>query len=120
MQTSSELRIAKHALEELKAIDITTLDVAKHTPFISQMIICTGSSSRHVKALADNVERMAKENNIEILGYEGHENADWVLVDLGDVVIHVMQAETREFYNLESLWGDFEEHENLVQPALQN
>lgn len=109
MRISQELKVAKIALEELKGIDILELDVTQHTAFFSHIIICTGSSGRHTRSLADHVARMAKEQGLNVLGYASDLSSDWVLVDLGDVVVHVMQAETREFYSLENLWGPFEE-----------
>ncbi len=109
MPLRKDVKIAQQALDDLKAIDLITLDVQSFTPFISYMLICTGSSSRHVKALADNVELVASQNNIKIVSYESDTSHDWVLVDLGDVVVHVMQEATREFYNLEKLWGEFDE-----------
>lgn len=103
------LEIVKTALEDLKAVNLVTLDVASLTPFVSQMFICTGTSSRHVKSLADNVERLAKEYHLPVFGYEGNALSDWILVDLGEIVVHVMQQEARDFYDLESLWGNFAE-----------
>jgi ribosome-associated protein len=120
MQLSPELTIAQHALEELKANNIVVLYVAQLTSVTSYMLICTGTSSRHVKSLAVNVERIAKENNIEILGHEGSDSAEWILVDLGSVIIHIMQAEARDFYNLENLWGNFEQVQaDEMIPSLQ-
>ena len=92
------------SLEDVKGVNIVVLDVSKKTDVTDRMIIATGTSSRHVKALAENVIADAKKAGTPARGSEGEPNADWVLVDLGDVVVHVMMAETRELYDLEKLW----------------
>lgn len=97
-------QIAVHALEDLKGADIKVLDVQHLTTVTDWMIICTGTSNRHVKSLADNVAAAARESGTRPLGIEGTESSEWVLVDLGSVVVHVMQAQTRVFYQLEKLW----------------
>jgi ribosome-associated protein len=102
MQTQQEIAI--RALDDLKAFDIKAIDVAKITCITDTMIIATGTSSTHVKALADNVIKNAKEQGIKLLSLEGTETGEWVLVDLGDVVVHIMQPRTRDFYHLEGLW----------------
>ena len=76
------------------------------TSLICYLVVVSGTSSRHVKSLADNVIQQAKAAGVPILGVEGESKADWVLVDLGDVVVHVMLPETRAFYDLERLWSD--------------
>jgi ribosome-associated protein len=93
------------ALEDRKGVDIKVLDVRGKSNVTDMMVVSTGTSNRQVRALADSVVEKAKERGIQPLGVEGDRNNEWVLVDLGDVVVHVMQAETREFYNLEKLWG---------------
>lgn len=94
------------ALEDIKAQDITVLDVSRLTSVTDLMVVASGTSSRHVAALADNVVQAAKEQGIPPLGVEGESGADWVLVDLGNLVVHVMLPETRQLYDLERLWVD--------------
>ncbi|MEM7465459.1 MAG: ribosome silencing factor [Pseudomonadota bacterium] len=92
------------ALEDGKAIDIKSLPVAEMTTITDFMIIASGSSNRQVRALTERVVDAARENGVKPRGREGEENGEWVLVDFGDVVLHLMQPATREFYQLEKLW----------------
>ena len=94
------------ALEDRKGRNIVTLDVGKITDITDFMVIASGTSNRHVKALVDQVVESAKAADNPPLGVEGRETHEWVLVDLGDVLVHLMQAETREFYDLERLWSE--------------
>ncbi|SRR5690625_1307378 len=98
------LTIATQALEDLKAQNVTVLPVSELTSIADYMVIATGTSSRHVKALAQEVTEQAKHAGFQPVGTEGDNSAEWLLVDLGDVIVHVMQAATREFYDLERLW----------------
>ncbi|MFZ9035252.1 MAG: ribosome silencing factor [Francisellaceae bacterium] len=98
------LTIAVDALEDIKAQDIKVMDVEHLTDMMSYIVVATATSQTHGNALAQNVEKKAKENNISILGIEGKAKSDWVLVDLGEVVVHIMLQETRDFYQLEKLW----------------
>ena len=99
------LALVIDALEELKGVDISILDVSKLTSITDRLVIASGTSTRHVKSLADNVTRKAKQAGFRVLGVEGEQAAEWVLVDLGDVVVHVMTPPIREFYALEKLWS---------------
>jgi ribosome-associated protein len=97
------------ALEDLKGVNIVTLDVAALTPMTDHMVLVTGTSNRHVKALVDAANESSKALGIQPLGIEGRESYDWVLVDLADVIVHVMNEEARNFYELERLWSDLDE-----------
>jgi ribosome-associated protein len=94
-----------NALEDIKATDITVLDVSKLTSITSYMIIASASSTRQAKSLAHNVQEKLKELGVQITGVEGEREGEWVLVDLGDIVVHIMLQGTRDYYNLEQLWG---------------
>jgi ribosome-associated protein len=97
--------IVLRALEDMKAVDTVTLDVRGRTGITDTMFIASGNSNRHVKAIADNVAEQAKAAGFRPLGMEGQESAEWILVDLGDAVIHVMLPRVRELYRLERIWG---------------
>jgi ribosome-associated protein len=97
--------IAQQALEEIKAHDIVVLDTRKLTSLFDYMIVASAESARQTKALARNVAEKVKEAGGSVLGVEGEQTGEWVLVDLGDMVIHIMQPAIRSYYNLEQLWG---------------
>lgn len=98
------LKHVRTAVENLKANDIVEIDVRGKTSVCDYMVIASGTSTRHVKSIADEVVREAKKLDCQPLGVEGEREAEWVLVDLGDVVAHVMLPRVREFYALERLW----------------
>lgn len=98
------MQTAVSALDDLKGVNTVTLDVRKLSDVMDYLVISSGTSSRHVKSLAENVALKAKAAGNAALGVEGADAAEWVLVDLGDVVVHVMQPATRDFYDLERLW----------------
>ncbi len=97
--------IVEGALDDLKAKDLTVLDVTEYTDVMDTLIIATGTSNRHVKSLANNVVVDTKKSGFQPLGVEGTETGEWVLVDYGDIVVHVMLQATRDFYELEKLWS---------------
>ncbi|MFZ5533471.1 MAG: ribosome silencing factor [Pseudomonadota bacterium] len=105
MNSEQLQRLVVDALEEIKAVDVVALDVRCLTSIADAIVIASGTSQRHVQSLADNVLRRAREADVRPLGVEGEQAGDWVLVDLGDVIVHVMRPEVRDFYNLEKLWS---------------
>lgn len=104
-------QLVEEALDDLKAVNPVTLDVRSLTDVMDYLVIASGTSNRHVKSLADNVALEAKKQGVRPLGIEGEDAGEWVLVDFGDVVVHVMLPATRDFYDLERLWA---------QPAAAN
>lgn len=105
MKLEQLVDLVVEALEDVKAVDVRVVDVRGKTAITDVMVIASGTSDRHVKALADNVVIKAKEAGVQPLGVEGQNSRDWMLVDLNDVVVHVMLPEVRDFYNLEKLWS---------------
>jgi len=105
-------RLVVEALDDLKAQDIRVMDVRNKTTIIDAMVIASGTSDRHVKALADTVIGKAKKAGVNPLGVEGERDGEWVLVDLIDVVVHIMLPRVREFYDLERLWMVEEDHDS--------
>ena len=99
-------RMVQAALNDAKARDITVLDMQNISDFTDYMVIATGTSNRHVQSTADNVVEALHHRGWRTVGIEGKKNGDWVLIDFGDVVVHVMREEIRDFYNLEKLWSD--------------
>ncbi|MFT5710554.1 MAG: ribosome-associated protein [Halioglobus sp.] len=104
MKSVQMAHLVEEALDDLKAINVVTMDVSELTDVMDYMVIASGSSSRHVKSLASNVSVELKKKGIHIIGVEGEKTGDWVLVDLGDVVVHVMLPDVRDLYDLERLW----------------
>jgi ribosome-associated protein len=98
-------KIAVTALDDIKARDITVLDVRKLTSLYDTLIIASADSNRQVKALAGHVRDRLKEAGASIVGVEGEETGEWVLVDAGEIVVHIMQPAVRAYYNLEELWA---------------
>ena len=104
--TSTALRdIAVAALEDLKAVELRVIDVRENSAVTDFVVIASGTSDRHVKSLAGSVQRKAKDAGVMPLGVEGEQAGEWVLVDLRDVIVHVMLPRSRAFYQLEKLWG---------------
>lgn len=92
------------AVEDRKGVDVVVLDVSAVTDVTDHMVIVGGTSNRHVKSIVDHVLETAKSHGVIVLGTEGREQSDWVLLDMADVVVHVMRADARAFYDLERLW----------------
>jgi len=101
------------ALVDAKAQDIAMLDVSKIADFTDTMIVVSGTSTRHVQSVADKVIDSLREHGVRTIGVEGKKIGEWVLVDFGEVVVHVMHPQTRDFYNLEKLWSDGKRVERL-------
>ena len=106
LQAEATRKLALAALEELKATQVELLDVRKIASFTDYMIFASGSSRRHVSAIAESVVEAAKAAGQPPVGVEGEDVGEWVLVDLGDVVVHVMLPDIRDYYELEKLWGE--------------
>ena len=109
MHSEDLVKLAIAALEEIKAQDITTIDVRDKTSITDFMVIASGTSSRHVKSLVDNVLEKTKEQGVRPIGSEGLDSGEWALLDLGDIVVHVMLPTARQFYDLERLWQGAEQ-----------
>jgi ribosome-associated protein len=105
------------ALEDIKGFDIAVMDVRKLTNMTSYMIVASATSSRQAKAMGDNVREKLKEKGYAIRGTEGEKEGEWVLVDLNDMVVHIMIPATRAYYNLEQLWGDAEARRGHIKSA---
>ena len=105
MKSAELVNLMINTLDEHKALQITDLDVTTLTDLMDRMIVCSATSKRHASALADKVIRRAKENGIRPLGVEGEAKAEWILIDLYDVIVHIMLPEVRDFYSLEKLWS---------------
>ncbi len=105
MSSEEVVKVAVAALEEIKGADILTIDVRDKTSIADYMLICTGTSNRQLNALVDSVRDKVKAAGLKSLSEEGKGDSDWVLLDLGDVIVHVMTAAARQFYDLERLWA---------------
>ena len=105
MKTRDLLELSLSALNEVKGKDISCLEVSELTDLTDFMVIVTGNTIRQVRALADSLIVSAKRNDVKIIGVEGYSEGDWTLVDLGDLVVHIMLPEARKFYDLEKLWA---------------
>jgi len=106
MQAEQLKALVVEALDDLKAVNPVILDVTGLTDVMDYLVVASGTSNRHVKSLADNVCMEAKKQGQRALGVEGEDAGEWVVVDFGDVVVHVMLPATRDFYDLERLWAD--------------
>jgi len=105
MDIRAKQRAVVEALEDVKGRDILVFNTARMPSMFERVVIASGDSNRQVKSLADNVQEKIKESGGKVYGVEGQQAGEWVLVDLGDLVVHVMHPTVREFYNLEEVWG---------------
>lgn len=114
LNTEQLQQLVVSSLEDFKAIDILVIDVSDRNPLTDRMVIASGNSTRHVKSMADNLIINAKSEGNPPIGVEGQREGEWVLVDLNDVIVHLMLPQTRAFYNLEKLWEVSASHRNSV------
>tara|TARA_B100001167_G_scaffold275_1_gene186 strand:- start:1531 stop:1869 length:339 start_codon:yes stop_codon:yes gene_type:complete len=101
----NSLALALSVLDDMKAQSINNIDVTELTSISDHMIFCTGTSSRHARSIVDKISEKAKRSKHPILGIEGYDSAQWILIDLGEVIVHVMLDEVRAFYKLDDLWS---------------
>jgi len=106
LQTEALKAFVIEKLEDMKGRDIIVLNISKKASFADYMIICSGNSTRHVKSIAQSVNSECRHAGAEALGMEGNDVGEWALVDLGDIIVHIMTDEQRDKYNLEQLWGE--------------
>src|SRR5437016_6600992 len=105
MDIRKKQRVVLEALEDIKGRDIIVYNTARMPSMFERVVIASGDSTRQVKALSDRVQEKVRENGARVYGVEGEASGEWVLVDLGDVVVHIMHPTVRDFYNLEEIWG---------------
>ena len=105
LNTEEKIKAIVAALEDVKAVDITVIDTSKLSPLFECMIVASAQSTRQTKALADNVEKKLRALNEVPLSTEGESSGEWILVDFGEVLVHIMQPAVRAYYNLEELWS---------------
>lgn len=117
MTIDDQLTIIINALDDLKAQNITVLDISHLTEIAERMVICEGTSKRHLSALADKLTTATKAAGLAPLGREGDSDTDWTLVDLNSVIVHIMTKQAREFYDLEGLWSSPESLKALMKPV---
>ena len=117
MDIRRKQQIVVEALEDVKARDVVVFNTARLPTMFERVVIASGDSSRQVKALADHVRDKVKENGGKVYGVEGEKGGEWVLVDLGEIVVHLMHPTIRSFYNLEEVWGGKEVKMKTAAPA---
>lgn len=105
MNLQKQQRLVIDALEDAKAQDIKVFNTTELTNLFDRVIIASGTSNRQTRSIASHVAKMAKENSLEVIAFEGEDTGEWVLIDLGDIVVHCMQPAIRSYYNLEEIWG---------------
>ena len=121
LTTLAKKKLVIEAMEDIKAHDIVAIDVRKLTSIFDWVVVASADSARQTKALSRHVRDRLKESGAHIIGTEGEESGDWILVDAGDIVAHVMQPAVRDYYNLEELWseGKFDEVVNSTRPPVR-
>ena len=117
LNTDQLQQLVVSSLEDFKATDITVIDVTGRSPLTERLVVASGNSTRHVKSMADNLIVKAKAAGNAPLGVEGAGEGEWVLVDLNDVIVHLMLPQTRAFYNLEKLWEASADHRSGVSSS---
>jgi ribosome-associated protein len=117
LTTDQLQQLVVSSLEDFKATDITVIDVSGKSPLTERLVVASGNSTRHVKSMADNLIVKAKAAGNPPLGVEGAREGEWVLVDLNDVIVHLMLPQTRAFYNLEKLWEASADHRSGVSSS---
>ena len=106
MNKEKLVTLVKKTLEEHQAIDVIEFDVSTITSIADMMIVASGRSNRQVSAIAEKIAQTVKQHKGNIIGIEGMHDGEWVLVDLGEIIVHIMHPQSREYYQLEKLWGD--------------
>jgi ribosome-associated protein len=104
MNLDEQIKVVENVIDDLKGENVVTINVMKQSDDMEAIIIATGKSIQHARGIANNVSIEAKRLNMMVLGTEGAEFSEWILVDLGEVIVHIMTEKTREFYKLEKLW----------------
>ena len=104
MNLDEQIKVVENVIDDLKGENVVTINVMKQSDDMEAIIIATGKSIQHARGIANNVNIEAKRLNMMVLGTEGAEFSEWILVDLGEVIVHIMTEKTREFYKLEKLW----------------
>ena len=117
LTTDQLQQLVTSSLEDFKAVDIQVIDVSGRSPLTERMVIASGNSTRHVKSMAENLVVKAKAEGNPPLGVEGAGEGEWILVDLNDVIVHLMLPQTRAFYNLEKLWEVSANHRSGVSSS---
>ena len=111
MNLDEQIKVVENVIDDLKGENVVTINVMKQSDDMEAIIIATGKSIQHARGIANNVSIEAKRLNMMVLGTEGAEFSEWILVDLGEVIVHIMTEKTREFYKLEKLWTTEEDED---------
>ncbi|MFZ5827090.1 MAG: ribosome silencing factor [Bacillota bacterium] len=117
MESADMAQLAAHAAGEKKAKEVRILDIRSISAVADYFVICSGTSNTHIRAIADSVEELLTTKGLRLHHMEGYQNGRWILLDFGDLVVHVMQDDERSFYNLERLWGDAVEVDAKIPAA---